>query len=85
MKITPEGFAKQTRFLTDAADKHSNGNIVFILEGGYKLDGLWISNKEVLEELLDKKKSDYSVIEDTLEVDSIIENVKKEYSDYWDF
>lgn len=85
MKITPEGFAKQARFLTDAADKHSNGNIVFILEGGYNLDGLWISNKEVLEELLDKKKSNYSVVGDTSQVDSTIENVKKEYSEYWDF
>ncbi len=85
MKVTPEGFAKQTRFLTDYADKYSNGNIVFILEGGYNLDGLWISNKEVIEELLDKKTSDYRVLEDTPQVISIIENVKKEYSKYWDF
>lgn len=85
MKVTPEGFSRMTRFLTDCADKHSKGNIVFILEGGYNLDGLWISNKEVVEELLDKKKSDYSVLEDTPQVDSIIENVKKEYSAYWDF
>ena len=85
MKVTPEGFAKQTRFLTDSADRHSNGNIVFILEGGYNLDGLWISNKEVVEELLDKKQSDYNIIKDTAKVDSIIENVQKEYSKYWDF
>lgn len=85
MKVTPAGFAKMTRFLTDSADKHSKGNIVFILEGGYNLDGLWISSKEVIEELLDKKKSDYSMIEDTHQVDSIIENVKKEYSAYWNF
>ena len=85
MEVTPEGFSRMTRFLTDCADKHSKGNIVFILEGGYNLDGLWISNKEVVEELLDKKKSDYNVLEDTPQVDSIIENVKKEYSAYWDF
>lgn len=85
MKVTPEGFAKQTRFLTDLADKYCRGKVVFILEGGYNLDGLWISSKEVVEELLDKKKSDYSVLEDTAQVDSIIENVKKEYSKYWDF
>jgi len=85
MKVTPEGFAKMTRFLTDRADKHSKGNIVFILEGGYNLDGLWVSSKEVVEELLDKKTSDYSVREDIPQVNSIIENVKKAYSQYWDF
>ena len=85
MKVTPEGFAKMTRFLTDCADKHSNGNIVFMLEGGYNLDGLWISTKEVIEELLDKKTSNYSIVEDITQADSIIENVKKEYSKYWDF
>lgn len=85
MKVTPEGFAKQARFLTDCADKYSNGNIVFILEGGYNLDGLWICHKEVIEELLDIKHSDYRVIEDTPQVDSIIESVKKEYSEYWKF
>ncbi|MEQ9618642.1 MAG: histone deacetylase [Deltaproteobacteria bacterium] len=85
MKVTPEGFSKMTRFLTDAADKYSGGKIVFILEGGYNLDGLWISTKEVTEELLDKKHSGYEPSESNSEADLIINKVKKEYSGYWNF
>lgn len=85
MKVTPEGFAKMTRFLTDAADTHSGGNIVLILEGGYNLDGLWISTKEVIEELLDKKRSACEPPENNSEADLIIDKIKKEYSEYWNF
>jgi len=85
MKVTPEGFAKLTRLLTDAADKICDGKIVFLLEGGYNLDGLWISTKEVIEELLDKKKTEYKLGVSETKVDSLIENIKKIYSDYWEF
>lgn len=85
MKVTPEGFAKMTRLLTDAAEKHSDGKIVFILEGGYNLDGLWISTKEVIEELLDKKRSVYEPSDNETEADLIAEKLKKEYSEYWKF
>jgi acetoin utilization deacetylase AcuC-like enzyme len=85
MKVAPEGFAKLTRQLTDQADKVCNGNIIFLLEGGYNLDGLWISTKEMLEELLDKKRSDYDIGDTKTKADDLIENIKKVYSDYWDF
>jgi len=74
-----------TRMLTDAADKHSGGKIVFILEGGYNLDGLWISTKEVIEELLDKKRSSYDSPEEPTNADLIIDRVKKDYSPHWKF
>jgi acetoin utilization deacetylase AcuC-like enzyme len=85
MKVTPEGFAKMTRMLTDAADKYSGGRIAFILEGGYNLDGLWISTKEVIEELLDKKRSAYESPEGPTHADLIIDRVKKDYSPHWKF
>ena len=85
MKVTPEGFAKMTRFLTDAAEKYSGGKIVFILEGGYNLDGLWISTKEVLEELLDKKRTAYDSPGEPTGADLIIDRVKKDYSPHWKF
>ncbi len=85
MKVTPQGFSKMTRFLTDAADKHCQSNIVFILEGGYNLDGLWVSIKEVVEELMDKKLSDYKLSESNPQIYSIIEDVKKAYTAYWTF
>jgi acetoin utilization deacetylase AcuC-like enzyme len=85
MKVSPEGFAKLTRLLTDEADKFCDGKIVFLLEGGYNLDGLWISTKEVIEELLDKKKTEYKLSVSETNVDSLIDNIKKIYSDYWEF
>lgn len=85
MKVSPEGFAKLTRQLTDQADQICDGNITFLLEGGYNLDGLWISTKEMLEELLDKKRSDYNIGDSETKADNLIENIKKIYSDYWKF
>jgi len=85
MKVTPEGFAKLTRQLTDQADRVCKGNIIFLLEGGYNLDGLWISTKEMLEELLDKKRSEYDIGDAETKADDSIENIKKVHSDYWDF
>jgi len=85
MKVTPEGFAKLTRQLTDQADRICDGNIIFLLEGGYNLDGLWISTKEMLEELLDKKHSDYNIGDSQTKADDLIKNIKKVYSDYWKF
>ena len=85
MNVTPKGFAQMTRLLTDAAKKHCGGKIVFILEGGYNLQGLWICTKEVTEELLDKKQTDYSSHQPKTAVDEILEDVKKAYSKYWKF
>lgn len=85
MKVTPEGFAKLTRQLCDQADKICNGNIIFLLEGGYNLDGLWISTKEMLEELLDKRRSDYSIGNAATKADEVIKNAKRIFSDYWAF
>lgn len=85
MKVTPEGFAKLTRLLTDEADRVCGGKIIFLLEGGYNLDGLWISTKEVIEELLDKKRTEYDIGDSKTEVYNLIDNIKKVYSDYWEF
>jgi len=85
MKVTPKGFARMTRFLREAAKKHCGGKIVYILEGGYNLDGLWLSTKEVIEELLGKKKTDYEDMSERTKADGIIESVKKVQSPYWEF
>ncbi|MCZ6791492.1 MAG: histone deacetylase, partial [Candidatus Dadabacteria bacterium] len=85
MKVSPEGFAKLTRLLTDEADKICDGKIVFLHEGRSNLDGLWISTKEVIEELLDKKKTEYKLSVSETNVDPLIDKIKKIYSDYWEF
>ena len=39
-RLTDEDFADLTRMLMDVADKHADGRVVSILEGGYSLTGL---------------------------------------------
>ena len=38
--LTDEDFAELTSLLQEVADKHSNGRLVSVLEGGYSLEGL---------------------------------------------
>jgi acetoin utilization deacetylase AcuC-like enzyme len=85
MDVTPQGFAQLTRFLKDSAELYSDGKIVFLLEGGYNLDGLWLSVKEVIEELLEKKKTDYVNVEEDTKADNIIESVRKVHGRFWNF
>jgi acetoin utilization deacetylase AcuC-like enzyme len=85
MKITPKGFAQMTRFLKEAAETYSGGNIIFILEGGYSLEGLWLSTREVVEELIEKKKTGYPTTGLKTSADSIIADVKSTHSQYWKF
>jgi acetoin utilization deacetylase AcuC-like enzyme len=40
MRVTPEGFAEMTRIVKGIADRHSEGRVVSVLEGGYDLDAL---------------------------------------------
>ncbi len=85
MKVTPRGFAQMTRFLKEMAKEHSGGKIVFILEGGYNLDGLWESTKAVIDELLEKTQTDYGDLNAETKADSVIANVKRVQSQFWRF
>jgi acetoin utilization deacetylase AcuC-like enzyme len=85
MKVTPQGFAQMARFLKEMAEIYCNGKLIFILEGGYNLEGLWESTKAVIEELLEKNKSDYGALKLETNVDPIIERVKKVQSNFWRF
>lgn len=48
MHVTAEGFGNMGQLLMEAADELCNGKIAFFLEGGYSLDGLKESVKELL-------------------------------------
>ena len=40
LQLTEEGFADLTRIVMDIAEKHAEGRVVSLLEGGYDLEGL---------------------------------------------
>ena len=85
MSVSPKGFAQMTRFLKEMAESYCSGKLVLILEGGYNLEGLWESTKAVIEELLEKNKTDYGDLTVETKVDPIIERVKKVQSVFWTF
>jgi acetoin utilization deacetylase AcuC-like enzyme len=51
MQVTPKGFAAMTRSILQIAEKCCKGKVVIALEGGYDLEGLQDSVREVLKEL----------------------------------
>ncbi len=51
MQVTPEGFANLARIILEFAQKTCQGKVVFVLEGGYHLEGLRDSVRAVLKTL----------------------------------
>ncbi|HNO10478.1 MAG TPA: histone deacetylase, partial [bacterium] len=43
MTVTSEGFGKLTRLVVQAAEKHCQGRVISVLEGGYHLEALGAS------------------------------------------
>ncbi|MBA4393602.1 MAG: histone deacetylase [Desulfobacca sp.] len=52
MRVTPNGFARMTRILLGLAEEVCQGRLLLALEGGYHLEGLSLSTRAVLQELL---------------------------------
>jgi acetoin utilization deacetylase AcuC-like enzyme len=52
MRVTPAGFAEIARACVEAAGGSAGGRVVFVLEGGYNLDGIARSAAEVMRVLL---------------------------------
>jgi len=51
MQVSESGFAKMTEILIEFANKHCQGRIISMLEGGYDLNGLAESVYEHLKAL----------------------------------
>jgi len=62
MKVTPRGFAALTRSVVDIADAVCGGKVLMTLEGGYDLQGLTDSVRQVLRELAGLQKTDLEPI-----------------------
>ena len=58
MKVTPAGFAGMTRILLDIAEQCCEGKLVMTLEGGYNLEALRDSVREVLKEMAGRRMTD---------------------------
>ncbi len=85
MAVTPKGFQNMTKLLNELADEHCGGKIIYILEGGYNLEGLWHSVYAVIQELLMQNNIDYLDYSNTTKVDQLINGIMEINSKYWKF
>ncbi len=51
MNVSPEGYALMTRMLKELADKLCGGRILFVMEGGYSINGIKKCGSRVMQEL----------------------------------
>jgi acetoin utilization deacetylase AcuC-like enzyme len=86
MKVTAEGFGRMAKLLLELADETAKGRIVFVLEGGYHLEGLRDSIKWVLDVMIDEGAARRAV--DPMEAPSAegraaIDRAKRIQSEFW--
>jgi hypothetical protein len=86
MKVTPTGFAGMTRLLLDIAAQCCRGKLVMTLEGGYNLEALRDSVREVLREMAGRRTTDiHSIIASAnpRKTAYVIWRVKRAHRKYW--
>lgn len=76
MEVSADGFGKMAALLVDLAEEACNGKIGFFLEGGYSLDGLARSVKEVMLVLLGEKRDYREEWGTGINIDNIINDAK---------
>ena len=83
MRVTPQGYAGLTHLLLEIAQELCQAKLAITLEGGYSLEGLRDSVKEVLMELDQGSATQPATQESPGPVDSVIGRVKKVHQQFW--
>jgi acetoin utilization deacetylase AcuC-like enzyme len=86
MRVTPNGFAGITRSIMEIASECCDGKLVITLEGGYDLDGLSNSVKQVLRELSGISHTDINGLMKNADLDKVnyaINPVLQTHHQYW--
>ena len=88
MQVTPAGFANLARIILEFSEKTCQGKVIFLLEGGYHLDGLRDSAREVLKaqrgEVLTKGRDEnLRKLADKQMIGPIIRKVKEAQKPFW--
>ncbi|MBI5966380.1 MAG: histone deacetylase [Deltaproteobacteria bacterium] len=88
MQVTPEGFANLAKIVSEFAQETCHGKVVFVLEGGYHLEGLRSSVKEVLrtlrgEILAGEREGKIRKMMDHRLIAPIIKRVKEAQKPFW--
>jgi acetoin utilization deacetylase AcuC-like enzyme len=88
MQVTPQGFANLAKIILEFAQETCKGRVVFALEGGYHLEGLRDSAREVLktmrgEILAQGRDEEVRKQVDHRLIDPVIKRVKETQKAYW--
>ena len=86
MRVSPDGFSAICRVIMNIAERCCNGRLVITLEGGYNLEGLRNSVREVLKELMEQKISpveEFISRADRSMTDPVCEMVKRIHGGFW--
>jgi len=88
MRVTPEGFANLAKIVLEFAQQTCKGKVIFVLEGGYHLNGLQESTKEVLktmkgETLARGREEKIRQIANRQMIEPIIKKVKEVQKPFW--
>jgi acetoin utilization deacetylase AcuC-like enzyme len=83
MRVTADGFVDMARRMRALADRVCGGKIVYVLEGGYDLDGLAAGVTACIEDLVNPRAPRPSVGETTPAFRNALEAVKQVQSEFW--
>jgi len=83
MRVTPRGYAGLTQVLLEIAEELCQAKLAITLEGGYSLEGLRDSIKEVLMELHQGSGQQLTAQEGPGIIDPVIARVKKVHREFW--
>jgi len=88
MQVTPQGFGNLAKVILEFAQQTCKGRVIFVLEGGYHLEGLRDSAREVLktmrgEVLARGRDEEVRKHADHRLIDPVIKKVKEAQKPYW--
>ncbi|MBP1724695.1 MAG: histone deacetylase family protein [Deltaproteobacteria bacterium] len=88
MQVTPRGFANLAKIVLEFAQETCKGRVLFVLEGGYHLEGLRDSAREVLktmrgEVLGEGRDREIGKQADHRLIDPVIKKIKEAQRPYW--
>jgi acetoin utilization deacetylase AcuC-like enzyme len=82
MNVTEAGFAAMASLLVDLAERHAEGRIALLLEGGYDLQALKHSVAAVLRSLQDPVATDLASVSGR-SIEPLVRHVLKVQEKYW--
>ena len=83
MEVTSGGFGAMGRVLMETADEVCRSRIAFFLEGGYSLEGLRESAREVLAEMLGERGAQATLPPPGPDIAAVLERARTVQEPYW--